>query len=137
LAESYFEAGDYGNAVLAAQEVLQRDGSDGSAAAILTLSGLRVSSAALAGMRQRNSISAGTRSEADVLVKNLRDSLADAAPAGRGTKEAVAALPARQRIRAVFVPSAPASAVAAAAGKPMPNKPAAATASASPFDTLK
>lgn len=47
LAESYFDAGDHGNAILSAQEVIQRDANDQRALGILAVSGLRVSAQAL------------------------------------------------------------------------------------------
>jgi len=139
LAESYFEAADYGNAILASQEVLQRDGNDGSAASILAVSGLRVSTNAVAILRQRNNINASTRGEAEVLSKNLRDLLADPAPAIRTAKEPVAPNPARPRVRAVLAPAVAASSTPAVVAKPATTKPAsgpAATASSSPFDKL-
>jgi hypothetical protein len=90
LAESYFEATDYGNAILAAQEVLQRDGSDATAASVLAVSGLRVSTQALSTLRAQNSkLPVDTRSQAEGLTKTLRELLgesvlvppvADAAP---------------------------------------------------------
>lgn len=91
LAESYFDATDYGNAILAAQEVLQRDGSDATAASVLAVSGLRVSTQALSALRTQNSkLPVDTRSQAEGLTKTLRELLgesvlvppvADAAPA--------------------------------------------------------
>lgn len=77
LAEGYFEAHDYGNAILAAQEVLQRDPADKVAGSLLAVSGLRVSAGALASMRQRESIGTDTRQQAEDLVKALREALGE------------------------------------------------------------
>lgn len=78
LAESYFEAGDYGNAILAAQEVLQRDAADGVAASVLAVSGLRVSTQALSTLRTQNSTLPGdTRTQAEGLTKTLRELLGE------------------------------------------------------------
>lgn len=76
LAESYFEAGDYGNAILAAQEVLQRDAGDQFSTGILAVSGLRVANDALSTLRAQNSSMArDTRSEAENLTEKLRELL--------------------------------------------------------------
>lgn len=77
LAESYFDDADYGNAVLAAQEVLHRDASDNVGAGILAVSGLRISTSALTVLRQQNNITAGTRGEAETLTRNLRELLGE------------------------------------------------------------
>jgi hypothetical protein len=75
LAESYFEAKDYGNAILAAQEVLQRDGSDPVAHSMLAVSGLRVSTAALTELRRQKTLNPDTRAQAEEIVGTLREAL--------------------------------------------------------------
>ncbi|MFG6447100.1 hypothetical protein ACG0Z6_02455 [Roseateles sp. BYS180W] len=79
LAEGYFESGDYGNTVLAAQEVLQRDASDRVATSLLAVSGLRVATTALASLRQSQDqeINADTRRQAADLVKSIREALGE------------------------------------------------------------
>lgn len=131
LSESYFEVGDYGNAVLAAQEVLHRDASDGVAASILAVSGLRVSTAALAVLRQQNSISSGTRGEAETLTQNLRDLLGEQVLVPRPEPS----VPEKKRPRPRPRPVAPSAASTAALGTAA--LPAPAKGSASPFDKLK
>jgi tetratricopeptide (TPR) repeat protein len=134
LAEDYFEAADYGNAVLAAQEVLLRDSTDSVAASILAVSGLRVSAAALQTLRSQNRIAGGTRSEAQTMARTLREVLGET-------------------VLVPQPPSPPASAPAALAVKPKPRplsvpaplrpgplevKPAPPTSTSSnPFDKLK
>ena len=144
LAEDYFEAAQYGQAILAAQEVVQRDPDDGIATSILAVSGLRVSVSALAALRDQNGkLSGGTRSEAQTLARLLRDSIGESElvpqPAANGTApnpQATTAKPtpaARPRPIAVRRPATP---VAAAAATPAPA--AAAPASADdPFKILK
>ena len=148
LAEGYFESADYGNAVLAAQEVLHRDSSDTVAAGILAVSGLRVSTSALSMLRQQSSINAGTRSEAESLARSLRDVLGESVLVPRPTAEAASAPP-RTRARAsVNAASAARAAAPASAPRVVVLKPAlppaptpapkATTATAgNPFDKLK
>lgn len=118
LAEDYFESANYGQAILAAQEVIQRDPQDSVATSVLAVSGLRVSAAALKSMHdQNNKLSGGPRSEAQALAKTLRDALGEtelvpqaAAPAASeaSTKAVVATKPARPPV--VRRPAAPAPA---------------------------
>jgi tetratricopeptide (TPR) repeat protein len=75
LAEDYFSAQDYGNAVLAAQEALQRDGEDGVAHSILAVSGLRLTAGSLVALRQDGSYPVGSRDEAITVARALRDTL--------------------------------------------------------------
>lgn len=82
LAEGYFEESDYGNAILAAQEVLQRDSNDNVATSLLAVSGLRVSTSALKALRQQNNLGSDTRSQAENAAKILRDVLGEPVLAG-------------------------------------------------------
>jgi tetratricopeptide (TPR) repeat protein len=78
LAEDYFESGDHGNAILAAQEVVQREPQNVVAHSVLTLSGLRVSNTALAALREQQSGVPGiTREQALTLSRSLRDALGE------------------------------------------------------------
>lgn len=77
LAEDYFEAADYGNAILAAQEVLQREANDNVAASLLAVSGLRVSASALQLLRSQKGMAVGTRTEAETMARTLRDVLGE------------------------------------------------------------
>lgn len=76
-AQVHFETMNYGGAIVAAQEVLQRDTTDITARSILAVSGLRVSAAALAQLRQANSVSGSTRTEAEGLARTIRDALGE------------------------------------------------------------
>lgn len=160
LAEDYFETADYGNAILAAQEVTQRDPLDRTAYSILAVSGLRVASTALVTLRdQQSGMPTDTRSEARNLTKTLRETLGEPllvppvvpapTPAARPTRAnransnaaaataAGAAKPAAVAPATAQAPAAGASAAAAAA-KPAA-KPAADKADkpANPFDRLR
>lgn len=127
LADSYFEAGDYGNAILAAQEVLQRDANDNHATSLLAVSGLRVSTSALSSLRQQNNLGADTRTQAEGVVRTLRDVLGENALVP-SKAEAVAAPAAEPRARRA--PRAPAPAAAPTATTAAPAAKPAATAAA-------
>lgn len=77
LAEDYFRQGDYGNAILAAQEVTQRDARHPLAQSVLAVSGLRVSAQALGELRERSSFEVGSRDEAVELTKQMRTHLGE------------------------------------------------------------
>jgi hypothetical protein len=78
LAEDYFEASNYGQAILAAQEVIQRDPDDSLATGVLAVSGLRVSASALSTLRkQQSALNGGTRTEAESLARLLRELLGE------------------------------------------------------------
>lgn len=106
LAEDYFEASNYGQAILAAQEVIQRDPDDSLATGVLAVSGLRVSAAALSTLRkQKSTLNGGTRTEAENLARLLRELLGEPVLVPRPT---------------ALVPTATSAAVAAPAIKPKP-----------------
>lgn len=130
LAQSYFDAADYGNAVLAAQEVVQRDPSDSAAQGLLAVSGLRISTAALSALRGQNSLNTSTRSEAEDMARNLRAILGETVLV---PKPAEAAPPAvRPAVRPAPRPAAPVRRAPAA-----PSAPAAPAASGNPFGALQ
>lgn len=139
LAESYFESADYGHAVLAAEEVLHRDGSDGTAAGILAVSGLRISTSALAMLRGKSGLSDGTRGEAEGLARTLRELLGEPVLVPKPAEPAVAGQ-ARVRARsnaasantAVAAPRLPDVAPLASKRPPRP-----ASVAENPFEKLK
>ncbi len=148
LAEDHFEAGEHGQAILAAQEALQRDPADPLATGVVAMSGLRVSNSALTTLRQQhNTLGDGTRAEAQDFARVLRDVLGEpaAAPAPAAVQATARPVPvtagrpkpAARRAPAATPPVAAASPVAAAApvaGTAMAAAPAApiAVASAAP-----
>lgn len=133
LAEDYFEAANYGQAILAAQEVIQRDPADSLATSVLAVSGLRVSASALSTLRQQQSpLNGGTRSEAEGLARILRDLLGEPVLVPRPVAaSASAAAPAPVKARQ---PARPAAAKLAVTPVPAAASPATST---DPFNVLK
>lgn len=74
-AELEFEAENYGAAILAAQEVLQRDAANTRADAILTVSGLRVAVQSLGRLRDEKDVNGPVHQEAQKLAARLRETL--------------------------------------------------------------
>ncbi|WP_300730338.1 hypothetical protein [Pseudomonas sp.] len=74
-AELEFEAENYGAAILAAQEVLQRDAVNTRADAILTVSGLRVAVQSLGRLRDEKDVNGPVHQEARKLAAKLRETL--------------------------------------------------------------
>jgi outer membrane murein-binding lipoprotein Lpp len=131
LAEGYFEESDYGNAILAAQEVLQRDSNDNVATSLLAVSGLRVSTSALKTLRQQNNLGSDTRSQAENAAKILRDVLGEPVLAsGRSDSGGNSAAGAPANPAPPKKPSKPVP-------PPAPKKPDAAPSGGNPFDKLK
>jgi hypothetical protein len=163
LSEDYFNAQDYGHAVLAAQEALQRDTQDHLAHSILAVSGLRLTAGSLVALRQEGSLPVGSRDEAISVARALRDTLgatsllAPPAPANantRGRKPAPAsAATAVSTQRPAGLATAPAAPMAAGvvptaatpaatpgvapATAPAAARPPAAKPAGNPFDKLK
>jgi predicted Zn-dependent protease len=75
MAQMRFESTNYGEAIVNALEVLERDPDDTLANSILAVSGLRVTSKALADLSQKNNLNGNVRTEAQELAKLLRTSL--------------------------------------------------------------
>jgi hypothetical protein len=77
IAQIQFDSSNYGEAIVAAQQVVARDAKDKVAHSILSVSGLRVSTKALADLSRQNELSSSVRSEAQSLAKILRESLGE------------------------------------------------------------
>ena len=138
LAEDYFQAQDYGNAVLAAQEALQRDREDSVAHSVLAVSGLRLTAGSLVALRQEGSYPVGSRDEAITVARALRDTLGATSLLTPAPQNNVAA-----RSKKASAPGAqrPAPAAAGSAFVPTAATPAPAARGTaqggSPFDKLK
>ncbi|MBI5335222.1 MAG: hypothetical protein HZB72_11650 [Burkholderiales bacterium] len=142
IAQIHFDQSNYGAAIVAAQEVVQRDNADTVARSIMAVSGLRVSADALAHLRQANAVSGSTRTEAESVAKIIRDAVGEPvlvpptpAPAKpvpvRRTRPVVKAPTAGDTL-----PAAPSAALPAAPARPA--VPAAKTAAPrNPLDALK
>ena len=94
LAQIKFDRASYGEAIVNAQAALQRDPGDKLANSIVAVSGLRLSTKALADLSQHNHLNGSLRSEAQELAKLLRSSLGEevlvptSAPPGAARKPA-------------------------------------------------
>ncbi|MCX7290812.1 hypothetical protein [Janthinobacterium sp.] len=77
MAQTRYEAGQYGEAILNAQEVLVRDPADKLANSVIAISGLRLSTRALADLSRQNNLSGPLRAESQDLAKLLRESLGE------------------------------------------------------------
>jgi tetratricopeptide (TPR) repeat protein len=124
-AQIRYEGGQYGQAILDAQQVLARDPTDTVANSIVAISGLRLSTAAIADLVRQNNLTGTTRSESQELAKLLRESV--------GEKELFTQPPAKARTTTSTARSKGRTGTTAA--KEAAVKEAADTAS--PFDALK
>jgi tetratricopeptide (TPR) repeat protein len=151
-AQIHFEARQYGPAISAAQEVLQRDEADLTAKSILAVSGLRVSAEALEQLRKANEVNGSTRTEAESVARLIREALGEpilvdapaagvrpeARPASRANGSARSSAP-RQTAQQVR-PTAPAVVTPAKPATPAPTAAPATgsgTKAANPFGSLK
>ena len=113
IAQIQFDALNYGEAIVAAQQVVARDEKDKVAHSILSVSGLRVSTKALADLSRQNELTGSVKSEAQTLARLLRESLGER----------------------VLVPTQPADTPRAAAPAPRPAAARPSAAPAKPADT--
>lgn len=77
MAKAYFDAGNYGQAIVSADEALHRDAADRTAKSILAVSGLRVATRSLAELRNDVELRGSARSDAVGLAKMLRETLGE------------------------------------------------------------
>ncbi|MDR7049136.1 hypothetical protein J2X54_001584 [Duganella sp. 3397] len=77
MAQTKYDAGQYGEAIVNAQEILVRDPNDQLANSIIAISGLRLSTRALADLSRQNNLSGSLRTESQDLAKLLRESLGE------------------------------------------------------------
>ncbi|WP_181373389.1 hypothetical protein [Massilia glaciei] len=77
LAQMRYDAGQYGEAIVNAQEVLVRDPNDSKAYSIIAISGLRLATRALADLSRQNNLQGSLRTESQELAKLLRESLGE------------------------------------------------------------
>jgi len=77
IAQTRYEAGQYGDAIQAALEVLVRDPNDKMANSIIAISGLRLSTRALGDLSRQNNLSGSLRTESQELAKMLRENLGE------------------------------------------------------------
>ncbi|MTV39604.1 tetratricopeptide repeat protein [Duganella radicis] len=77
MAQIKFDRASYGEAIMNALEALQRDPNDKLGNSIVAVSGLRLSTKALADLSQQNNLNGSLRSEAQDLARLLRTSLGE------------------------------------------------------------
>jgi hypothetical protein len=127
IAQIQFGAEKYPQAILAAEEALQRDNADRQAKSILAVSGLRVARRSLQELRADSALAGDVKTDAQVLAKMLRDTLGEQVlfPG----EQPVAKQPVRRPTRVVRRPAhavehgttaAPAAATGAASGSADP-----------------
>ncbi|KGC18164.1 tetratricopeptide repeat family protein [Burkholderia gladioli] len=124
IAQIQFQQGHYGQAIVAAQEALQRDNSDRQSKSVLAVAGLRIATESLGELRQDASLAGDAKSDAQALAKQLRDTLGEDAlfpPEQQAQKPAVK----RHKIYRKRAAAAPAQAPAADSSAPAPAAPAA------------
>jgi hypothetical protein len=144
MAQMHFDGNAYGSAIVAAEEVLQRDPADLTAKNILAIAGARVAARGVADVKQANALSGATRTEAEKLAQSLRDALGEPP---RVEVEPPPPPPVRRRAAVRPVPAVPGTAVApptTIASPPARSATAAPAASSpgtpsgkNPFESLK
>lgn len=77
MAQQRFDRGNYSDAIVQAQEALQRDPADKQAHSIIAVSGLRLSTRSLAELSQQSNLGGPVRSEAQELARMLRHTLGE------------------------------------------------------------
>ncbi len=131
IAQIQYDSGNYGEAIVAAQQVVSRDDKDKVAHSILSVSGLRVSSKALADLSRQNELTGSVRSEAQGLTKVLRESL------GESTLVPAPPRPQPPRPPVAVSPTPSAAPPATRPTTSSPPAPAAGGGSSNPFGALK
>ena len=131
IAQIQFTQGHYGQAIVAAQEALQRDQTDRQAKSVLAVAGLRVATQSLGELRQDASLAGDAKTDAQALAKELRDTLGEATlfPPDESDKPAVKKKHYVKRVTkkpdsADVAGSSPAATTAAAPATPAPAAPA-------------
>jgi tetratricopeptide (TPR) repeat protein len=153
IAQIQFTQQHYGQAIVAAQEALQRDQTDRQAKSVLAVSGLRIATQSLGELRQDSALAGDAKSDAQALAKQLRDTLGEDAlfPPEQQAQKAVvkkrhivrkkpvttaAATDADAKPDAATAPAAPAPAVTPAPA-PAPQKAAKGGGASDPFSALR
>ncbi|WP_426101380.1 tetratricopeptide repeat protein [Massilia sp. TSP1-1-2] len=75
IAKAKFDAAQYGEAIVNAEEVLVRDPNDKQASSIIATSGLRLATRALSNLSRQNGFTGSLQKESMELARVLRDSL--------------------------------------------------------------
>jgi tetratricopeptide (TPR) repeat protein len=152
MAQIQFTQGHYGQAIVDAQEALQRDQTDRQAKSVLAVAGLRVATQSLGELRQDASLAGDAKTDAQALAKELRDTLGEATlfppevdakpvPKKRRYIRKVAKAPAAEESTATSsaAPATPAAPAAPAvpAAPAAPTKAAQSRGASDPFSALR
>lgn len=97
VAQIQFESQNYGEAIVAAQQAVARDGRDKIAQSILSVSGLRVSTKALADLGRQNDLDGTVKAEAQSLARLIRESLGERVLVPASSAEPVRSSPVQPR----------------------------------------
>ncbi|MBD3828516.1 MULTISPECIES: tetratricopeptide repeat protein [Stenotrophomonas] len=129
IAQLQFDQGNYARAIVAAEEVLQRDPDDLVADGVLTVAGFRIANQSLKRLQGRGALASDTaRKEAQTLATTLRTTMGEAIlepPAKpKATRAGRRTAPAARR---TTTPAAPAA---------QPARPASSGAGADPFQNV-
>lgn len=108
MARIQFDSGNYAQAIVSAEEVLQRDGADRTAKSIRAVAGLRVATQSLSDLRNDVELKGDARSDAVSLANVMRETLGEdvlVPPAElEARKKREAAIAARAKARATRKP---------------------------------
>lgn len=135
IAHIQFDSANYGEAIVAAQQVVARDETDTVARSILSVSGLRVASKAVSDLRKNKGLVGSVRNEAQELANVLRDSLGESVLVPSSTAPAASSTPAPARSRA-YTRSTP-STTPARSNSAASDAASAPNGGGSPFSSLK
>ncbi|TVO63461.1 tetratricopeptide repeat protein [Denitromonas ohlonensis] len=130
MARIHFEAENYGNAIVAADEALQRDSTDMTAKGLRAVSGLRVATQSLAELRDDTNLKGSARADALSLAKVLRETLGEdvlvppvSAEAKRREEELEVRAKPRRKVRRAPVAVAPSPATRSPTPLPVDGDP--------------
>lgn len=138
IAQSHFDRGNYGLAIVAAEETLRRDPSNRQAKSITAVGGLRLAARSLEDLRKDSSLNGDASADAQRLATLLRETLGTNVLVPAPTPAPEPASRARARARPTQAPAAAAAPAAApAAPRPAAAAPRPSQGSGNPFDALK
>lgn len=139
IAQIQFDQNHYGQAIVAAQEALQRDSTDRAAKSVLAVSGLRIATESLGELRQDAALAGDAKTDAQALAHELRDTLGQATLFPEEVAQKKPGVKRRRIVRHPTPKEGGDSNSAAAAAKPVEPaaKPAGNGNAADPFSALR
>ncbi|NHZ36767.1 tetratricopeptide repeat protein [Massilia rubra] len=93
IAQSRYDTGQYGEAIVNAQEVLLRDPNDKAASAIIAAASLRLANRALGDLSRQNVLAGQVRADSQDQIKQLRDHMGDGPAASAPIRKTTAVTP--------------------------------------------